>query len=311
MASNILGFHHITAIAGDLHNNYQFYTGVLGLRMVKQTVNYDDPYTSHLYYGDATGSPGTIITFFSWPGAPKGSTGIGQASTISFSVPEGSLEYWLERFENRSVDYTPPLRRFDEELIVFSDPDGLELELVANGGSSFEPWGDGPVPSEFAVRGIHSVALVESDIESTAAFLQESVGFGFAGKSGERSRFLAVNGKHSSVIDLLESSSQPRGELGAGTIHHVALRVRDDEQQATVRRQLLSQGLRVTQPADRNYFKSIYFRGPGSALFEIATDGPGFTVDEPVEKLGTDLCLPPWLEHMRGDLETRLITLKS
>ncbi len=302
----ILGIHHVTAIASDPQRNLDFYTGVLGLRLVKLTVNFDDPGAYHLYYGDEAGHPGTILTFFAWPGAPHGRRGTQQATT-SFSIPENALGYWMERFKVRGVAFEKPIVRPDEEALVFFDPDGLQLELVAHDAAEArDPWRDGPVPGEHAIRGFHSVTLLEQLYERTASLLTETLGFHFAQESGERLRYEVNHGGIGAMVDVLRQPREMPGRVAVGSVHHVAWRTPDDEQQLAWRREIDHAGLDVTQVMDRQYFHSIYFREPGGVLFEIATDPPGFAVDETLEQLGTQLKLPPWLEPMRADIERGL-----
>lgn len=306
----IAGIHHVTALAGDPQTNVDFYAGVLGLRLVKRTVNFDDPGTYHLYYGDESGRPGTILTFFPWPLARRGSRGTGQATVTAFSVPEGSLGWWAERLSAQGVVTDDPAERFDEEVLTLLDPDGLKLELVAHASAaSVAPWGHGPVPERYALRGFHGVTLSEAELGPTAALLSEGMGLAPAGEAGPRYRFAAAGGGAGSRVDVVESPGTPRGLIAAGTVHHVAWRVPDDAAQEAWRRTLSARGLGVTPVLDRQYFHSIYFREPGGVLFEMATDPPGFTLDEPIEHLGEALRLPPWLEPQRRRIEGSLPAL--
>ncbi len=303
----ILGIHHVTAIASDPQRNLDFYTGVLGLRLVKLTVNFDDPGAYHLYYGDAVGHPGTILTFFAWPGAPHGRRGTQQVTTTSFSIPENALGYWMARFKIFNVAFERPVVRPDEEALVFVDPDGLQLELVAHHATEArDPWRDGPVPGELAIRGFHSVTLSEQRYERTASLLIETLGFQLAHESGERLRYKVNHGGAGAMLDVLRQPDGMPGSVAVGSVHHVAWRTPDDAQQLAWRQEIGRTGLGVTQVMDRQYFRSIYFREPGGVLFEIATDPPGFAVDESVEQLGMQLKLPPWLEPMRADIERSL-----
>jgi glyoxalase family protein len=306
------GIHHVTAIAGDAQRNLDFYVGVLGLRMVKRTVNFDDPGTYHLYYGDEEGRPGTIMTFFPWKGAPRGSLGAGQTSATSFSVPEGSLGYWRERLTSAGLPVESPRRRFDEETLVFADPDGLRLELVAHAGAAeLSPWSDGPVPEERAIRAFHGVTLLERSLDATAAVLTGSFGYVEGAVEGARHRFVAPAGGAGSVVDVVVKPDAGFGRVAVGSVHHVAFRVADDEAQGFWRERALLDGLGVTDVRDRSYFRSVYFREPGGVLFEVATDTPGFAVDESVAELGSSLRLPPWLEARRGRLEEVLPPLTT
>jgi glyoxalase family protein len=311
LPEEILGIHHVTAIAGEPQRNIDFYAGFMGLRLVKLTVNYDDPQTYHIYYGDEGGHPGTILTFFPWPGAPKGRKGSGQLTTLSFSIPEGSAGYWAERLDKQGVEFSGPTGRFEEEVISFSDPDGLNLELVAHSeADNREGWDQGPVPKEHAIRGFFGVSLSEEGYERTASLLTKTMGFVLLKEEGNRFRYQVGNGGPGAMVDVLCQPDAPTGIVSVGTVHHVAWRTPTDEQQERWRVGLVSAGLNVTPIIDRKYFHSIYFREPGGVLFEIATDPPGFTVDERREELGTRLMLPPRLEPRRAELSQILPPLK-
>lgn len=305
MEHNVLaGFHHLTAIVGDPQQNIDFYTRVLGQRLVKQTINFDDPGTYHLYYGNGVGTPGTLITFFPWPNAPRGRRGTGQIVDISFSIPADALDYWVERLTSAGVSVTGPTARFNEQVLSFLDPHGLSLELVAHQDNrSQNVWTQGPVPEEYAIRGFSSITLAETHQEHTGKMLTEVLGFRLLEQEDKRFRYEVGNGGPGTRIDVLSQPDQPHGRIAVGTVHHVAWRTADDEQQLNWRRYLLSQGYDVTPVRDRNYFHSIYFNEPGGVLFEIATDPPGFAIDEPVEQLGTHLKLPPELEPQRSRIE--------
>jgi glyoxalase family protein len=309
MRKPIAGIHHVTAMASDPQANVDFYSGVLGLRLVKKTVNFDDPGTYHLYYGDEVGHPGTILTFFPWPMARRGVQGAGQATVTSFSVPQGSLGWWKNRLDSLSVPHEDPHPRFDGEVLTLLDPDGLRLELVTretpeNDGRA--PWTGGPVPAEQAIRGFDGVTLTEWNPEVTAEVLTGTLGFRPAGQEGDRFRFEAGTGPGASRVDVLAAPASTRGRISAGTVHHVAWRAADEADQLAWREAVEESGLGVTPVLDRQYFRSIYFREPGGVLFEIATDPPGFTRDETVESLGTALKLPPWLEPERKRIEAVL-----
>jgi glyoxalase family protein len=311
MKNQVHGLHHITAIASDPKQNLDFYTRVLGLRFVKKSVNQDDPGTYHLYYGDYAASPGTILTFFPWPGTRRGRPGTGQAYATAFSVPAASLTFWQQRLTALNVAASPVEKRFDDEVIALSDPDGLRLELVfTRENDSRPPAPSDDVPAEFAIRGFHSSTLALVDAEATADVLTEKMGYRLASSSGQRSRYSAGAGGPGTYVDLLTDPTLPHGLNGAGTIHHVAFRVTDDATQVAAREQLLRSGLQVSPVIDRAYFKSIYYREPNGVLFEIATDGPGFAIDEPVETLGTHLSLPPRLEPLRTEIEAALPSLQ-
>jgi glyoxalase family protein len=304
------GLHHITAIAGDPQQNVDFYTGVLGLRLVKITINYDDPGSYHLYYGDEAGTPGSILTFFAWPGGYPGARGTAQATVTSFSVPEGSLGEWQKRFEKHHVRYEPPVRRWDEEALTFYDPDGLQLELVAHlGAEERAAWSAGPIPLEMATRGFYSVTLALHDKTRTDKLLTETMGFQLLREEGKRARYAAGEHGTARTVDILTLPDVPRGGVGVGSVHHVAWRTPTDAQQEAWQETLLKQRYQVSPVMDRQYFHSIYFREPGGVLFEIATDEPGFTADEPLESLGTRLCLPEWLEPNRDKIQKRLLKL--
>lgn len=307
MSPSISGIHHITALASDPQANLSFYTETLGLRLVKRTVNFDDPGTYHLYYGDETGSPGTILTFFPWPGARRGSRGVGQATVTAFSVPTGSLGFWQERFAARGVPHEAPHPRFEEEVLTFLDPDGLKLELVAHAGAEERvPWSGGGVAERHAVRGFFGTTLLQRNLAPTAEVLTTGMGLTAVATAGQRSRYAAAAGRAGSVVDLLLRPDGERGRIAAGTVHHVAFRVADDAAQGEMQGHLETLGILTTEVKDRQYFRSIYFREPGGVLFEVATDSPGFAIDEPVATLGQALQLPPWLEAQRTRIEPAL-----
>lgn len=297
--------HHVTAIAGKPQQNIDFYTGLLGLRLVKLTVNFDNPHTYHLYYGDELGRPGTILSFFTWPSASRGSRGSGQAVAVSFSIPEGTLNRWAEYLSGRGIRVVQPPARFDEQMFSFYDPDGLQIDMVAHRDTGMYPaWSGGPVPPAYAIRGIYSVTLLESNIEGTDAFLTGVLGFHHVKAGGNRFRYEVGDGGPGTLLDVLSFPNIPPSQVTVGTIHHLAWRTPGDEQQLALQQRLTSAGFNLTQGIDhRPYFPSYSFREPGGVLFEIAMDGPGFTIDEPPERLGTHLVLPPWLEPRRSELE--------
>jgi len=304
------GIHHITAIARDPRRNVQFYRDVLGLRLVKKTVNFDDPGTYHLYYGDAAGNPGTIMTFFPWPTAGKGRAGVGAAVETAFAIPRGAVGYWLERLIAKGVDHDPPVKRFGETVLGLRDPDGMHLELVAiDAVEGLAAWAGGPVPAEHAIRGFAGQTLWVDAREGTAKVLTDGLGYREAGREGAYARYVADGGAIGLRIDLRDASGFTRAAMGAGTIHHVAFRATDDAAQAEMGKRLAGLGLRVTEQMDRNYFRSVYFREPGGVIFEIATDAPGFAVDEDAGALGETLKLPAWLEPHRGEIERALPAL--
>lgn len=311
MDVSIPGIHHITAIASDPQRNVDFYTDVLGLRLVKLTVNFDDPTTYHLYYGDDAGTPGTILTFFPWPGARRGRRGNGQVAVTSFSIPEGSIGYWQDRLKRYGVAGSDIQSRFDETVLTVEDPDGMWLELVAHAGTSANAgWTGGTVPMEYAIRGFYGATVWVHDVQPTAELVGERFGFQHVDDAGTRHRFMAPGDTVGGVLDIVHRPNGDAGRGGAGTVHHIAWRTADDEEQLAWRAALTEAGLQVTPVRDRQYFRSIYFREPGGVLFEIATDLPGFTLDESVEELGTHLKLPPWLEAQREQISRRLPALR-
>jgi glyoxalase family protein len=308
----ISGLHHVTAIATDPQQNLDFYAGLLGLRFVKRTVNFDDPGSYHFYFGDARGTPGTILTFFPWPGARRGSRGTGQIEATAFTIAPSSINYWLERLRKQKVPAEKTSARFGEEAIRFVDPDGLLLELIASSPvASVELWPDSPVPPEHSLRGFHSVSAALEGYERTASLLTDSFGYRLIDQSGHRFRFAAQNdAAKGRIIDLLCLPDGHAGRVAAGSVHHIAFRARDQNEQLEWREHLVGLGYNVTPVIDRTYFHSIYFREPGGVLFEIATDPPGFTLDEKMDELGHSLRLPPWMESARSQIERILPPIK-
>ena len=302
------GLHHVTAISGPAARNADFYTRVLGLRLVKKTVNFDDPGTYHLYYGDETGTPGTILTFFPWEHAGQGRVGLGETEETAFRVPLHAIGYWTHRFIDKGVGHDPIVRRFGETVLAFRDPDGMRLALVGIKGAEAEPaWVGTDVPAEHAIRGFHGVTLMLKEAAATGAVLTDVLGLPEIGREGSRIRFAAADTDVGGVVDLHAVGDFLNGISGGGTVHHVAFRAADDAAQAAmVERLARHHGLRTTEQRDRNYFRSVYFREPGGVLFEIATDVPGFAVDEPVETLGRALKLPAGLEARRREIEAVL-----
>lgn len=294
MTKKILGIHPITAIAGDPQHNIDFYTDLLGLRLVKVTVNFDDPGSYHFYYGDGQGSPGTILTFFAWPGASRGRNGNGQVTVTSFAIPQGSLAFWRERLT--AADGS--LERFGQQAISFADGDGLRLELIETAGSG--------IPAEFAIRGFHSATLSETGYQRTATLLTEQMGFRLAGQEQNRFRYEVESGGAGKTVDVLCAPDGREGRVAAGAVHRIAWRTADDAQQGEWLAEVSRLGYNVSPVMDRVYFHSIYFREPGGILFEIATDSPGFAIDESLDRLGTGLQLPPWLEAQRARIEAAL-----
>jgi glyoxalase family protein len=305
------GIHHVTAIAGKPTQNLNFYTRVLGLRFVKKTVNFDDPGTYHFHYGDEAGIPGTILTFFPWEHAAPGRAGLSLAQTTAFRVPAASMGYWTHRLVDKNIRHETLARRFGEPVLSFTDPDGTGLALVGVAGAEREPaWTTGEIPAEHAVRGFHGVTLMLESTAPTGAILTDVLGFKEAGRDDSYVRYHANDGM-GGLVDIREAAGFLPGRMGRGSVHHIAFRAADDADQARMARKLAeTHGIRPTEQKDRQYFRSIYFHEPGGILFEIATDAPGFTVDEPLATLGTDLKLPHLLEPRRKDLEAVLPPLQ-
>jgi glyoxalase family protein len=304
----IVGLHHVTAFASDPQRNLDFYTEILGLRFVKRTVNFDDPGTYHFYFGDDVGTPGTILTFFPWPHAGRGVPGAGETTHTAFSVPLTSFEYWFNRLVTSGLLVERTGRRFDEEVLTFADPDGMMIEIVAHAdaGTVKAPrFAD--VPPEHAIRGFFGVTLLERDREDTEATLA-MMGFRVVAQQGNRIRFAAAGGALGNHIDIVVDPKAAQGRMGAGIVHHIAFRAADDASQLEWRAEI-SKHLEVTSVQDRDYFHSIYFREPGGVLFELATDNPGFDLDEPIETLGEELRIPAWLEPKRSMIEQRLLPI--
>jgi len=301
------GIHHVTAICRDPKQNRAFYADKLGLRMVKKTVNFDDPTTWHLYYGDVTGQPGTALTFFAWGDVPPGRNGNGMAVETAFIIPERSFGYWTARLIELDVPHEAPEKRFGETVLRLTDPDGMRLALVAvKGADALSGWPDGPVPAEHAVRGVHSVTLMVGAGEPTAHVLTGAFGFRAGPRDGNLQRFMASGAKLGSMVDVRTAEGFLTGRQGGGSVHHVAFRAGDDAAQAEMAAAAKAQGLKPTDQIDRRYFRSVYFREPGGILFEIATDAPGFAIDEPQDRLGSDLKLPPWFEPKRAEIVAAL-----
>lgn len=303
MTAQTTGLHHVTAIAGDPQRNIDFYVEGLGLRLVKRTVNFDDPSTYHLYYGDESGRPGSLLTFFPWRGVPQGRLGAGQSTATAFSVPQGSLGWWKKHFAGLRVPSTLTSSDGEDRLVV-RDPDGLVLELVASSTTDpRDPWDSASVPAEHAIRGQHSSVLTVRDPAGTLGLLTEDLGMHVLHEDRGRTRLAAGDGGPGSVVDVVADPTAERGLTAGGTVHHIAFRAPNRATQEQWRRELVGRGHQVTQIVDRQYFTSIYFREPGGVLLEIATDTPGFTADEPLLELGRSLKLPPWLEPSREMIE--------
>ena len=341
----VLGIHHITAIARNPQRNVDFYSGLMGLRLVKLTVNFDDPTTYHLYYGNSLGHPGTILTFFPWSEAPTGYRGTGQVSAISFLIPTGSMAYWIDRLKSHGISFVGPSERFGDEFVSFHDPDGLMLELISPSSTDSQgqllqleqtdnnTWKENPIGKEYAIRGFHSATLSEEGYERTASLLADTLGFKLIAKDNkeDRFRFGIVEKKNSnqeedadtthsssfsssigSFVDIVCQPEISRGYVGIGTVHHIAWRATNEKHQLDLRKRIVEQAkLNPTPVIDRTYFRSVYFREPGGILFEIATDPPGFAIDERAEDLGKQLKLPQWLEPVRAKLEQLLPPIKT
>jgi glyoxalase family protein len=304
----IRSLHHVTATVNDAQQDFDFYTKALGLRLVKRTVNFDNHNVYHFYYGNEAGVPGTLMTTFPYKGwgVPVGSHGAGQIHVTAFSVPRDSLAFWERRLRALGVAVRAAERRLNEQALTFADPSGLVLELVAGPPDDRPPWVTAEIDEAHAIRGLHSVAMPIRDPRATLRLLTDVLGFEVVGQDATRTR-LAVNGDiPGRVMDVIPSPETPAGVNGLGTVHHVAMAVRDGAEQLKVRAELVRLGLKVTEVLDRQYFRSIYFREPGGVLFEIATIPPGFTADETLPCLGQELKLPPWEEPHRADIEAKL-----
>ena len=338
----VLGIHHITAIARNPQRNIDFYSGLMGLRLVKLTVNFDDPTTYHLYYGNSLGRPGTILTFFPWSEAPTGYRGTGQVTAISFLIPSGSMTYWIDRLKSNGISFVGPSKRFSDEFVSFHDPDGLTLELISPSSNESQGqqlllrqtdndiWKESPISKEHAIRGFHSATLSEEGYEHTASLLTDTMGFKLVAKDNKEDRFrfriVEKNNNNQrgdsgstessqslgSFVDVVCQPEISRGYIGIGTVHHIAWRAANDRHQIDLRKRIVEEAkLNPTPVIDRTYFHSVYFREPGGILFEIATDPPGFAIDERPEDLGKHLKLPEWLEPVRGKLEQLLPPVKT
>ncbi|WP_420455268.1 ring-cleaving dioxygenase [Rubrivirga sp.] len=305
----ISGLHHVTAICGPAQANVDTYAGTLGLRLVKQTVNFDDPGTTHLYYADGDARPGSVLTFFPWPSdGMRGRVGAGQATATAYAVAPGALSQWLDRLPGAALQVAPPTARFGQNVLTLRDPDGLVIELIETDDASGQ-WAGGPVPESMALGAFHSVTLCSYDPDATAHVLTEAYGYAEHGQDGDRLRLVNPRADRAEFVDLFCGPQMQAGRMGIGTVHHVAFRAPDDDAELEARETLLSMGLRPTPQIDRQYFRSVYTREPGGILFEIATDGPGFAVDEPAESLGRSLQLPPQYEPQRAAIEARLAPL--
>jgi len=306
MTNPIVGLHHVTAIASDPQRNLDFYTQVLGLRFIKRTVNFDDPGTYHFYFGDDTGTPGTIMTFFPWPNATRGIAGAGEVTHTAFSIPAQSFAYWQQRLTEKGIAFEINGKRFDEQVLTITDTDGLKLELVANkdaGLANAPRYAD--VPAEHAIRGFYGVTMLQQQLAPSQEAL-ELLGFTKVAEEGNRVRFRSAAGSTlGNQLDIVVDPKASYGRPGAGSVHHIAFRATDDADQLEWRK-VIAEKLSVTTVQQRDYFESIYFREPGGVLYELATDTPGFLIDEPVETLGEALRVPKWLEASRPVIEARL-----
>ncbi len=312
MEKIINGIHHITVMASDPQANYNFYTQTLGMRFIKKTVNFDAPDVYHLYYGDEIGTPGTILTFFPFPDARRGKRGGGEINIVSFSVPSNSLQYWIDRLAELAIDFSGPSKKFGYEFISLLDPDGMKIEIVADDNvDKIVGWNNGEVPPEHAIRKFFGSTFYLSDSAETEDLLSKAMGAKFITKEGNMKRYSFGENESIAFVDIVEDKNLPRAMSGAGSVHHIAWRTANDEEQLNWRNRILEHGLRPTEVVDRNYFHSIYFREPGGILFEIATDEPGFLIDEDINSLGEELKLPEWHEPKRSLIEQRLIPLKT
>lgn len=312
MEDKILGLHHITAIAGGAKRNFDFYTRILGLRLVKKTVNFDDPFTYHFYYGDKVGTPGSILTFFPWEGMQSGRRGSRQVTEIGYSVPENSLDFWLKRLDENNVIFNKVAEKFGEQYLTFLDPDGLKFELVvAKNNDSRLSWETPEVSGDYATKGFHNITITTNKLQPTADVLTKIFGYKLLGSQVNRYRFVTDAVSEANIVDIVEVPGEVIGHVAAGSVHHVAFRVQDDKVLMNFRQKIIEAGFQITEKIDRNYFYSLYFREPGGVLFEIATDNPGFAIDESVDELGTGLKLPSQYEAHRSEIIKRLPDLYS
>lgn len=307
----VQGLHHITAVASNPHKNVAFYHHILGQRLVKKTVNFDDPGTYHLYYGDEVGTPGTIMTYFPWQHMQPGRRGNGETAAMAYTIRPAAIGFWQNWLKKSGISTGELQSRFGQDVLPFTDPDGLPLELITSDNpATLQFWADGPISEKEALQGFHSVTLWLDQVEPTANLLTEQLGYQFVGEEGNRFRYKADGNDIGLYVDILHRPGQPAAQFGAGSIHHIAFRTVDDTEQLEYLQKLRRARAQVTPVQDRQYFHSIYFRSPGGVLFEIATDAPGFPYDEPVAELGTHLKLPSWLEQHRPAIEQRLPEIK-
>ncbi|WP_286896615.1 MULTISPECIES: ring-cleaving dioxygenase [Sphingobacterium] len=304
MENKILGLHHITAIADNAKRNLDFYTKVLGVRLVKKTVNFDDPSTYHFYFGNEQGEPGTILTFFPWEGIGKGTPGAGMATHIGYAVPQGSLDFWKNRLAEHQISLQEN-EIFGEKLISFNDPDGLQLQFIETNDPR-KAWTTTDINADDALKGFHNVTLSLKEADPTIRVLTDILGYSFHQQDENRYRLTTDSIETANIVDIIADKNLPYGKNAAGTNHHIAFRVKDDNVLMEYREKVLSAGLNITEKINRDYFFSLYFREPGGVLFEIATDNPGFTVDEPLSTLGAALKLPKQYESYRSQIEQTL-----
>lgn len=305
--NTIKGLHHVTAVARDPQRNVDFYRNILGQRLVKRTVNFDSPDTYHFYFADETGTPGSVLTFFAWPNMRRGVRGNGETNVVAYNIPFGSLPFWVGHLKQNGVTVKSIETRFGQSMLAFTDPDGMGIELVeVENFPAVQHWEDGPIPQSAALRGFHSVTLWLEEIAPTVELLTGKMGYRSAGQEGSRHRFVGDNASLGSIVDLIHRPGKMQAGFGTGSIHHIAFRVLDDAEQVEYQSELTRSGYRVSEVRDRSYFHSIYFREPGGVLFEIATNAPGFMVDEPKETLGETLKLPEWFEPTRDEIESAL-----
>lgn len=305
MKTLITGIHHITAIAGNPQKNVDFYTGMLGLRMVKKTINFDAPDVYHFYFGDEFGTPGTVFTTFPFDGARKGTKGTGELTYTAFSIPQSSLSFWIERLAKYNIPISTPLSRFGEKLIRFEDHDGMGIELIANDRDSRKGWTYGNIPLEHSIKGFYGATLNLKAKDLTEKLLTQFMDYKFIAEENGRFRY-GTKGEPGDIVDLVLDKNGRQGIQSAGTVHHIAFRTANTSTQLEIQKILIENGYHVTEVKDRNYFKSIYFREPGGVLFEIATDEPGFAIDEAEAHLGEQLKLPEWAEPQRDKITSRL-----
>ncbi|MEM0997157.1 MAG: VOC family protein [Bacteroidota bacterium] len=301
----VTGLHHVTALASDPQSNIDFYTGMMGLRLVKQTVNYDGPEVYHFFYGNGLGDPGTLITFFPYPSMSRGKKGSEQTTETAFSIPDGSMGYWLARLNEYRIPFQGPHQRFAETWVRFEDPDGLQIELIENARDKREGWENGDVPADKCILGLHSVTITEEGYEDTARLLKQQLGYEYAAQTGNRFRFSQA-GKPGSIVDVICRPEAEHGVKGAGTVHHLAFGTESMDNLGKLRKNIADLGYNVTPVLARKYFNAIYFREPGNVLLEVATQGPGFCVDETPRDLGGRLQLPQSFEVQREFIEEHL-----